>query len=244
MKLKRVVIPTVLIIALMTSSFLLPPFENKGEEIESMRRTDISSTRWYSTERYIGGQKVKGFENPILLKPGESISVTAETLSGKNIPAARLALTWYRSELDLPDIMDYHIENSGSTYMYFKGEPLYPFGYGLSYTSFEYSRLKVRCQEDSVRLSFDLSNSGVRDGEEVVQLYVRFPGDDAAMRLRGFDRVPVPEGETVRVDLVIPFEDLKLWDTEAGVFALARGRYEFMIGASSEDIRLSDSVTL
>ena len=107
MKLKRVVIPTVLIIALMTSSFLLPPFENKGEEIESMRRTDISSTRWYSTERYIGGQKVKGFENPILLKPGESISVTAETLSGKK----NIVLNYKPSNPKIADcIVDFKVD--------------------------------------------------------------------------------------------------------------------------------------
>ena len=167
----------------------------------------------------------------------------ADVIFGDYNPAGRTTQTWVKDILDLPGMLDYDIRN-GRTYMYFKGEPLYPFGYGLSYTSFEYSRLKVRCQKDSVRLSFDLSNTGGRDGEEVVQLYVRFPGDDAAMRLRGFERVPVSEGETVRVDLVVPFEDLKLWDTEAGAFGLAGGRYEFLIGASSEDIRLSDSVAL
>lgn len=167
----------------------------------------------------------------------------ADVIFGDYNPAGRTTQTWVKDILDLPGMLDYDIRN-GRTYMYFKGEPLYPFGYGLSYTSFEYSRLKVRCQKDSVRLSFDLSNTGGRDGEEVVQLYVRFPGDDAAMRLRGFERVPVSEGETVRIDLVVPFEDLKLWDTEAGAFGLAGGRYEFLIGASSEDIRLSDSVAL
>lgn len=167
----------------------------------------------------------------------------ADVIFGDYNPAGRTTQTWVKDILDLPGMLDYDIRN-GRTYMYFKGEPLYPFGYGLSYTSFEYSRLKVRCQKDSVRLSFDLSNTGGRDGEEVVQLYVRFPGDDAAMRLRGFERVPVSEGETVRVDLVVPFEDLKLWDTEAGAFGLAGGRYEFLIGASSEDIRLSYSVAL
>ena len=167
----------------------------------------------------------------------------ADVIFGDYNPAGRTTQTWVKDILVLPGMLDYDIRN-GRTYMYFKGEPLYPFGYGLSYTSFEYSRLKVRCQKDSVGMSFDLSNTGGRDGEEVVQLYVRFPGDDAAMRLRGFERVPVSEGETVSIDLVVPFEDLKLWDTEAGAFGLAGGRYEFLIGASSEDIRLSDSVAL
>lgn len=167
----------------------------------------------------------------------------ADVIFGDYNPAGRTTQTWVRDILDLPGMMDYDIRN-GRTYMYFKGEPLYPFGYGLSYTSFEYSRLQVCRQEDSVHLSFDLSNTGGRDGEEVVQIYVRFPGDDAQVRLRGFERVAVAAGETVRVEMDVPLEDLRLWDTGSGSFCLDRGCYEFLAGASSRDIRLSDSVTL
>lgn len=167
----------------------------------------------------------------------------ADVIFGDYNPAGRTTQTWVRDILDLPNMMDYDIRN-GRTYMYFKGEPLYPFGYGLSYTSFEYSRLKVRRNGGGIRLSLDVNNTGGRDGEEVVQIYVKSPGDDAAMRLRAFERVPVRKGETVRVEFEIPLDDLRLWDAETGSFVLDGGRYEFMAGASSNDIRLSDSVTL
>ena len=86
MKFKRVIIPIVLVIALMASSFLLPPVDNRGDEIKSIRRTDISSSRWYSIERFVDCQRLSGFENPVLLKVGESVTVKADTLAGlKNI---------------------------------------------------------------------------------------------------------------------------------------------------------------
>lgn len=158
-------------------------------------------------------------------------------------PAGRTTQTWIRDILELPNMLDYDIRN-GRTYMYYEGEPLYPFGHGLSYTSFEYSGLKVRRAKGQVNVSFDLKNVGTRDGEEVVQIYVKHPGDDAAMRLRGFDRVAVAKGETVKVEIVVPDDDLKLWNLDSHAFVLADGRYEFMVGASSADIRLTDTVSL
>lgn len=128
--------------------------------------------------------------------------------------------------------------------MYFDGEPLYPFGYGLSYTSFEYSNLKVDKKRDSFVFSFDLRNSGGRDGEEVVQLYAKVSGDDAAKRLRGFERVFVKAGETRKVEIVVPKEDLMLWNTGKHRFELNKGEAEFMVGASSEDIRLTETVKI
>ena len=92
--------------------------------------------------------------------------------------------TYTVENLGLPNMLDYDIRN-GRTYMYTKAKPIFPFGYGLSYTSFKYSKLKVRKEEDRFVFSFDLKNTGSRDGEEVVQLYAKFPGDDAAKRLRG-----------------------------------------------------------
>ena len=95
---------------------------------------------------------------------------------------------------------------------------------------------------DNYRVSFDLKNVGDMDGEEVVQLYAKVPGDDAAKRLRGFDRIAVKKGETKKVELVVPVNDLKLWDMEQHQFDLKKGRGRIMIGASSEDIRLKKRV--
>ena len=161
----------------------------------------------------------------------------ADVIFGDYNPAGRTTQTWVSDILELPNMLDYDIRN-GRTYMYYKGKPLYPFGHGLSYTTFEYSGLKVKKEDGGCKVSFDLTNTGARDGEEVCQIYVKAPGDDAAMRLRGFDRVSVPAGKKEKIEIVIPFDDLKLWDTDEHQFALSEGEYEFLIGASSADIRL------
>ena len=167
----------------------------------------------------------------------------ADVLFGDYNPAGRTTQTWVRDILDLPNMLDYDIRH-GRTYMYAKAEPIFPFGHGLSYTSFKYSHLKVQKEEDRCLVSFDLKNTGSRDGEEVVQLYAKFKGDDASKRLRGFERVAVKAGETVRVEIAVSLEDLKLWDTEQHAWAAPKGRTRILIGASSEDIRLKKRVRL
>ena len=167
----------------------------------------------------------------------------ADVIFGDYNPAGRTSQTWVKDILDLPNMLDYDIRN-GRTYMYFKGEPLFPFGYGLSYTRFDYSNVKVTHRKGNYIVSFDLANTGARDGEEVVQLYVKFAGDDAAKRLRGFDRVAVAKGETKTVELVIPESDLTLWSAEKHAFAAPKGTARLMIGASSADIRLTTEVSL
>ena len=170
-------------------------------------------------------------------------SALADVLFGDYNPAGRLTQTWVRDILDLPNMLDYDIRH-GRTYMYFKGEPLFPFGHGLSYTSFQYSGLKVAREGGNYVFRFQLKNTGKRDGEEVVQLYATFKGDDAAQRLRGFARVAVKAGETKPVELVVPAEDLMLWDSDAHAFAYPAKRAKIRIGASSEDIRLKKKVRL
>ena len=167
----------------------------------------------------------------------------ADVIFGDYNPAGRTTQTWVSDILELPNMLDYDIRN-GRTYMYYKGKPLYPFGHGLSYTTFEYSGLKVKKEDGGCKVSFDLTNTGARDGEEVVQLYVKFAGDDAAMRLRGFDRVPVKKGETVNVEIVVDETDMKLWDIDKHAFTFDKGEYEFMVGASSADIRLRKSMKM
>lgn len=165
----------------------------------------------------------------------------ADVLFGKYNPAGRLTQTWVKDILELPNLLDYDIRH-GRTYMYYKGEPLFPFGYGLSYTKFKYSHLKVKKDGENYIVKFDLSNVGQMDGEEVVQLYAQVPGDDASKRLRGFERISVKKGETKSVELVIPVDDLKIWDMDQHQFNLKKGRGRLMVGASSADIRLKKKV--
>ena len=167
----------------------------------------------------------------------------ADVIFGDYNPAGRTNQTWVADILDLPNMLDYDIRN-GRTYMYFKGEPLFPFGHGLSYSAFDYSNLTVTRKKGCRIVSFDLSNTSDRDGEEVVQLYVRFPSDDAAMRLRGFERIAVGAGNTRKVEIVVPDEDLRLWSTENHAFTTPSGEAAVMVGASSADIRLKTSITL
>lgn len=173
----------------------------------------------------------------------ETGNALADVLFGDYNPAGRLTQTWVKDILDLPNLLDYDIRH-GRTYMYAKAKPIFPFGYGLSYTTFKYSHLKVKKDGDNYVVKFDLKNTGSCDGEEVVQLYAKFKNDDASKRLRGFERVAVKAGETVPVEIVVPADDLKLWDSEKHAFAFRNSRAKLMIGASSEDIRLKKNIKL
>ena len=148
----------------------------------------------------------------------------ADVLFGDYNPAGRLTQTWVKDILDLPNLLDY--------------------SYGLSYTTFKFSHIKVKKVDDNYVVSVDVTNTGSRDGEEVVQLYVKFKHDDAAKRLRGFERVAVKAGETVPVEIVVPADDLKLWVSEKHAFDFKKGRTKLMLGASSEDIRLKKNIKL
>jgi len=168
----------------------------------------------------------------------------ADVLFGKYNPAGRTSQTWVKDILDLPNMLDYDI-TKGRTYMYFKGKPLYAFGHGLSYTTFKYSKLSVKAGEDGGLVAkVDVANTGKMDGDEVVQLYIKFPGDEAAMRLRGFERVNIPAGSSVSVELPVSKADLSLWDETAGEWAVAEGIAKVMVGAASDSIRLTQDVIL
>ena len=173
----------------------------------------------------------------------ETGNALADVLFGDYNPAGRLTQTWVKDILDLPNLLDYDIRH-GRTYMYAKAKPIFPFGFGLSYTTFKYSHMKVKKDGDNYVVKFDLKNTGSRDGEEVVQLYAKFKNDDASKRLRGFERVAVKAGETVPVEILVPADDLKLWDSEKHAFAFRNSRAKLMVGASSEDIRLKKNVKL
>jgi len=170
----------------------------------------------------------------------------ADVIFGKVNPAGRTTQTWVKSITDLPPLMDYDIRH-GRTYQYFKGKPLYPFGFGLSYTTFSYSGLKTSnpALRDSMMISVDVKNTGNRDGEEVVQLYVSYPDSKVERpikQLKGFKRVFIPAEKTVTVDIPLKAEDLAYWNVEKHAFIVEKGNVKLMVGSSSEDIRLKQTL--
>jgi beta-glucosidase len=164
----------------------------------------------------------------------------ADVLFGKVNPAGRTTQTWVKDILDLPEMMDYDIRH-GRTYMYFKGTPLYPFGYGLSYTRFEYGDAKVLKQDkQTIYISVPVKNAGAMDGDEVVQLYASYPDSQVEhpkRQLKAFRRVTIPAGETCEVVLEVAKNDLTYWDAAQHAFIPEKGKICFEIGASSADIR-------
>jgi beta-glucosidase len=203
-----------------------------------------------------GGAVALNWENehlPAILEawyPGEEGgTAVADVLFGDANPAGRLPVTFYRSVHDLPPFEDYAMK--GRTYRYFQGSPLYPFGYGLSYSRFRYSNLRLSAHRASrtgaIRISLDVRNDGPRDGDEVVQLYARKTGNDPSRPLRelkGFSRVRLKKGEKRSVIFSLPVKSLALWDSKSASMTTAPGEYEIAVGASSADLRLKDRLVV
>lgn len=169
----------------------------------------------------------------------------AKVISGEYSPAGRLAQTWYKSEYELAPIESYDIIENDMTYLYYKGKPLYPFGYGLSYARFEYSDLEVTGYDDSINISFDVSNVSDIDGDEVVQVYFR--AEDPSVKrplkqLTAFARVRIGCGQTQHIEFDISKSELRFYDVSRERFTIEQGRYTFMAGASSDDIRLTKTI--
>ena len=171
--------------------------------------------------------------------PGEEGgAAVADTLSGKNDPAGRLPVTFYKSVDQIPPFEDYAMK--GRTYRYFTGTPLYPFGYGLSYTKFSYSDLSVPTQNvaagDPVSADVTVTNSGSVAGDEVVQLYLKFPNVPGAplRALRGFERVHLAAGASQKVHFELKNRDLSMV-TEAGEPVIAAGDYSIFVGGGQPD---------
>lgn len=179
-------------------------------------------------------------------------TAVAKALFGDISPAGRCPVTWYKSMADLCDIEDYNLFRTRSTYLYFDGEPLFPFGYGLSYTAFRYKAIKTDKQSytsgETVRVSFELENVGAMDGEEVVQLYASAPASlpltKPKKQLVAFSRVFVPRGERVTVELSFRADDLSFWNMNKDSFDLFSGCYTLMAGASSADIRRTADIQI
>ena len=172
----------------------------------------------------------------------------AKVLFGDYNPGGHLVVTWPKSIDQLPPMKDYNIRD-GRTYMYFKGEPLYPFGYGLSYTSFKYNNLRTSSSElakdGTVTVSVDVSNTGSMAGDEVVQLYVKHlhskverPGEE----LKGFQRVTIQPSETKTVEIPLKASTLAWWDEKLPGFRVETEPISVMVGNSSTGIQLATKV--
>jgi len=181
----------------------------------------------------------------------EQGNAIADALFGDCNPGGKLCSTWFRDVNQLPNFHDYDIKH-GRTYMYFRGDPLYPFGYGLSYTTFDYQNVQIkggRLQPDkAIALSADISNTGHVAGAEVVQLYVQTSGKQQRpiKQLAGFQRVSLQPGEKQTVSFSLPHDHIALryWDDAQGQFSYEPGSVQFMIGSSSADIRLHGHIDL
>jgi beta-glucosidase len=169
-------------------------------------------------------------------------TAVADVLFGNYNPAGRLPVTFYRSTDDLPDFSDYSMANR--TYRYFKGKPLYAFGHGLSYTTFNYSDVQASSEElradGNVTIKLKVKNTGSCAGEEVVQLYVRHLKSavpQALQSLAGFQRIALEKGESKVVVFELPASALRYWDEKKDAYVVPSGLFEVRIGSASDDIR-------
>lgn len=174
----------------------------------------------------------------------------ADVLYGDYNPSGKLTSTWYASLADLPaDLMQYDIRKNNYTYMYYDKEPLYPFGYGLSYTTYAYSNLSISShtlgEGEELTVSFDVTNTGQRDGDEIVQLYVHINSEieRPQKELKGFDRISLAAGETKRVEIPLRHDQLCYFNEASGTFDVEAGTVDILVGTSSVDIRLRGSIT-
>lgn len=176
--------------------------------------------------------------------PGQAAgTAVADVLLGKYNPAGRLPVTFYRATADLPGFEDYTMA-AGHTYRFFKGKPLYAFGHGLSYTKFDYAGLAVqRAGADALNVTVDVTNTGARDGEEVVQLYAVPPAARENQALCGFARVALKAGEKKTVTIAVPATALRRWSAAKDDYAIPAGEWTIRAGASSADIRATAKVT-
>jgi beta-glucosidase len=171
--------------------------------------------------------------------PGEEGgTAVAETLSGKNNPAGRLPVTFYKDVSQLPNFQDYSMR--GRTYRYFEGKPLYPFGYGLSYTTFSYSNLTLPTSAvtagEPLTAEVTVTNTGKRAGDEVVQLYLSFPNVTGRpiRALRAFRRVHLEAGQSQAVRFELKPRDLSMV-SEAGEPLIPEGQYSVSVGGGQPD---------
>ncbi|MDO3625460.1 glycoside hydrolase family 3 N-terminal domain-containing protein [Mucilaginibacter sp. BT774] len=181
--------------------------------------------------------------------PGEQGgNAFADLLFGKVSPSGHLPLTFYKSIKDVPDYSDYSMK--GRTYRYFNGPVQYPFGFGLSYTSFEYqaeqSPAKKYTAKDTLSVTVKVKNTGKMDGDEVVQAYIEYPQADRmpVKELKGFKKVSVTKSGEQSVTIKIPVKDLQKWDLKTHGWKTYPGNYKLTLGSSSQDDKLNFAFTI
>ncbi|MDO0911388.1 glycoside hydrolase family 3 C-terminal domain-containing protein [Streptomyces sp. DT2A-34] len=171
----------------------------------------------------------------------------ARVLAGDVSPAGRLPQTWYADDADLPDLLDYDVIGGRQTYLYFEGTPLFPFGHGLSYATFSYAGLEIRVTDDTLHVSFTVTNTGDVPADEVAQLYTRAVEPTVPRPRRelvAHSRVRLEPGEQTTLTFEVPLSSFGFWDVARGGWRREPGPYEILAGASSEDIRLRTTVLL
>ena len=229
-----------------------------GNQLSLIQAVAAVNPRTIVVMQTLGCVEVEEFKNlpniPGILWTGYNGQAQGEAiprlLFGEVSPGGKLNATWFKTVKDLPAITDYNLRRSsgsvGRTLWYFNREVSYPFGYGLSYTKFEYDNFRISrsaiTPNDKVTVSVDVRNVGAYDGDEVVQVYVATPDSPASLerpakRLKGFRRVTIPRGQTRTVSIDIDCSDLWFWDMQADRMTYDQGRYVFEIGSSSQDIR-------
>ena len=167
----------------------------------------------------------------------------AETILGENEPSGRLPYTIYATTTDLPPMSQYDI-SKGFTYLYYKGRPLWPFGYGLSYTTYQYSRPSINAKKflptDTLNVSFEIENNGRRAGNEVVQLYIKATSSKVYRPIRqlyGFSQISLTPDEKKIITIPIPISKIRYYDVTTEQFIVEPGNYELQIGSSANDIK-------
>jgi beta-glucosidase len=208
---------------------LAPPYAGGGQRSQAMSFPTVLDMFWAGEE---GGTAI------------------ADVLFGDYNPSGRLPYTVYASERNLPPMTEYDI-SKGFTYMYLDAKPVFAFGRGLSYTTFDYSNLKISAaqiaSDGSVQVSVNVQNAGTRASDEVVQLYVHNNDSSASQpkeQLQGFERISLKPGEKKTVSFSLPVEQLSFWDTNKRAFVVNPGAFDVMVGSSSDDIRDKGSFTV
>ena len=172
---------------------------------------------------------------------------TTSVLFGDYNPGGKLPVTFYSSTSELPDFKDYNMSSgNGFTYRYYKGKALYPFGHGLSYTKFKYSKLKVNkirlTEKEKFKISFTIKNIGNYNGDEVVQVYIKDLNSEFQMpikQLRSFERISLNKKDEKIIEFeFIPIKDLRYYNSTKQKYMVEKGSFEIQVGSSSEDIRL------
>jgi beta-glucosidase len=173
----------------------------------------------------------------------EQGTALADILFGDDNPGGKLVQTWPRSMEQLPPMMDYDIRN-GRTYQYFKGTPLYPFGYGLSYTTFTLSDFKTSAdilkENGVITVNVQIKNTGKLKGDEVVQLYIQHLNSVVTRpqkELKAFKRVTLLPGEQKNLQLQLTADQLRYWNETSHSFVLEKDKVKLMVGTSSADIK-------